>query len=130
MDEVDKKRSIRIYYDGECPFCSSYIRLVRLKEMFDVSIVDVRGMSRDALCEKFGDLDIDSGMIVTIDGTTTLYGDRAMTFLANCSTKQGAFNRINAAIFTRPRLAAALYPIMVTGRRAVLFILGRSKVMR
>ncbi len=110
------KHAVEIYYDGECPFCSRYVRLIRLRSSFDICFVDAREMPREARQDKFDGLDIDRGMIVIIDGATRLHGDKAMTFLANCSTRSGVFNRVNFLIFSRPRLAAALYPSMVAAR--------------
>ena len=34
--------TLRIIYDGDCPFCRSYVALLRLRERYDVQLVDAR----------------------------------------------------------------------------------------
>ena len=36
------REPLTIVYDGACPFCSSYVRFVRLKRNYDVKLVDAR----------------------------------------------------------------------------------------
>jgi hypothetical protein len=48
--------------------------------------------------------------------------------LALLSTSSGSFNRINALVFSRPRLARVLYPVLRAGRNLLLRILHRSKL--
>ena len=33
---------MHVIYDGECPFCSSYIKLVKLKSLEEVVLVNAR----------------------------------------------------------------------------------------
>ena len=57
--------TLRIIYDGDCPFCSSYVALLRLREQYDVRLVDAR--KEPALAAQYG-LDLNEGMIVDLDG--------------------------------------------------------------
>ena len=39
---MNDKLELRVFYDGDCPFCAQYVAMVRLRENFDVSLVDLR----------------------------------------------------------------------------------------
>lgn len=112
---------LRIIYDGECPFCSRYVRLVRLRENFRVELIDARQAPEDA--KQYGH-DLDKGMIVDIGGRVH-HGADAVWMLSQLSTRSGLWNRILAAVFAWRPVAHVLYPIMRLGRRITLLLLGR-----
>jgi predicted DCC family thiol-disulfide oxidoreductase YuxK len=115
-----------IVYDGECPFCSRYVALVRLREAIGpVMLQDARngGPLVDDLRRR--GYDLDQGMVLLHAGVIH-FGADCMHRLALMSTRSTLFNRIHAAIFRRPRLARFLYPILRAGRNLVLRLLGRN----
>jgi hypothetical protein len=117
-----------LVYDGECPFCSAYVRMLRLRETFGgLRLVDAR--SGDPLVREVqaAGFDLDRGMVLKLDGKYH-FGDRCVHMLALMSTPSGFFNKITRAIFTSPRLSRLLYPPLVAGRNATLFVLGRRKI--
>lgn len=117
-----------VVYDGECPFCSTYVRLMRLREAFGaVRLVDAR--SSDPILDeiKAARLNLDDGMVLKLDGAL-YHGDRALHMLALMSTRSGIFNRLTRAVFSSPRLTRRLYPGLVAGRNATLALLGRRKI--
>src|SRR5687768_2368089 len=73
--------TLRIVYDGDCPFCRSYVALLRLRERYDVRLVDAR--KEPALAAQYG-LDLNEGMIVDLDGKVH-HGARAMSLLSRLS---------------------------------------------
>ena len=115
-----------IYYDGDCPFCSRFVALARLRDAVgQVRLVDLReDRTARARLEAEG-FDLDQGMVVDLDGTRT-GGAAAVTTLAMLSTRSGVFNRINRALFARPLLAGAVYPVLRAGRWLTLFAMGRQ----
>ncbi|MFQ6547974.1 DCC1-like thiol-disulfide oxidoreductase family protein [Aestuariibius sp. 2305UL40-4] len=119
---------VRVVYDGECPFCRAYIRMVRLREATGgVELVDAR--SDHPVLERIAaaGLNLDTGMVVELDGQL-LHGDQAMTALAGMTTRSGAFNRLVRGLFRRPGLAKVVYPPMVAGRNLTLRLLGRKPI--
>jgi predicted DCC family thiol-disulfide oxidoreductase YuxK len=117
-----------IVYDGDCPFCSRYVALVRLREAAGpVTLANARdgGPLVDDLRRR--GYDLDQGMVLIYAGEI-FYGAECMNRLALMSTRSTAFNRLHAAIFRRPALAAALYPALRAGRNLVLRLLGRRKI--
>jgi predicted DCC family thiol-disulfide oxidoreductase YuxK len=126
-DEMEMDRGgLWIVYDGECPFCSSYVRLYRLREVTGrVHLIDARTdhpILREVQARGF---DLDEGMAVKAAGRF-YHGAEALQFLAILGAGDGAFNRLNRALFRHPRLARTLYPWMVRGRLLTLRLLGRS----
>jgi predicted DCC family thiol-disulfide oxidoreductase YuxK len=117
-----------IVYDGECPFCSRYVALVRLRETLGpVRLVNARegGPIVEHLLDQ--GYDLDEGMVL-IWQDRIYHGDECIHMLALLSTPSGAFNRINAALFRSERASRFLYPILRTGRNATLRLLGRRKM--
>lgn len=119
-----------IIYDGECPFCSAFVRMTRLRDSAGpVRLIDARSDAPEVAQARAAGLDLDSGMVVKLEGRL-YHGDAAMTALALLTTPSGAFNRLVRALFRRPALARILYPPMVMGRNLTLRLLGRGKIGR
>ncbi len=104
---------LRIVYDGECPFCASYVALLRLRERYSVRLIDAR--SEPAPARAYG-LDLNAGMIVDLDGKV-YHGARAVALLSRLSRRRGPLSS--------DRVADAIYPWMRRGRALVLWLLRR-----
>lgn len=118
-----------IVYDGECPFCAAYVRMLRLRAAAGpVTLVNARSETH-LVMEQFhaANLDLNSGMVVALNGAL-YHGDAAMTLLASLTTSSGLFNRLSAWIFRSPARARVIYPPMVAGRNLTLRLLGRRKL--
>ena len=120
--------ALTIFYDGDCPFCKRYVRLLRLRRSAgSVDLVDLRENP-----EARGDLerdgfDPDLGMIVETEGRR-LTGAEAIGALALLSTPSDAFNRANRRLLSSPTLAALVYPVLRSGRWLTLFVIGRRGI--
>ncbi len=117
----------RIIYDGDCPFCSSYVGLLRLRETFgEVELINARECQE--LVEELAsrNMNLDDGMVLVLNGEY-FHGSECIHRLALLATASNTFNRINKLIFERKRLAAVLYPILRAGRNLSLKILGIKK---
>ena len=120
--------TISVFYDGDCPFCSKYMSLIRLKETLgEVKLVDLRAnpdVKDELLSQGFN---LDKGMVVDIDGRR-VEGAEAVNQMALLSTPSNGFNRFNKKVMSSPFLAALLYPFLRAGRWLVLFFLGREQI--
>lgn len=105
---------LRIVYDGECPFCASYVALMRLRENYAVELIDARTHPTPA--RAYG-LDLNAGMIVDLDGEVH-HGASAVTLLSRLSRRPGPLSSA--------RVARWLYPWMRRGRAITLRLLGRQ----
>ena len=134
--DLDQKRAAQdsatepptIIYDGDCPFCSAYVRMVRLRRAFGaVRLVDARSAEPIVSEIEAAGLDLDKGMVLILNNER-YHGAECLHRIALMSTSSGLFNRITKAIFASPRLARWLYPVLVGGRNAILFVLRRRKI--
>jgi predicted DCC family thiol-disulfide oxidoreductase YuxK len=124
----EKNRDIWIVYDGQCPFCTRYVLLYRIRQLVDrVHLIDAR--SDDLLVRELSEagFDLNEGMVVKWDDKI-YYGSDAMHMLALLGSDLSFFNRLNRWLFSRQRLAHMLYPLFVTSRKLTLRMLGRPPI--
>lgn len=115
-----------VYYDGECPFCSRYVRLQQLRRTLNsLELVDLRvdQSKRDWLASQ--GFDLDKGMVLDLDGQ--LYaGEQAAHRLALLGSRNSCLGHINRAVLGTKFGATLAYPILRLGRNATLLVLGRT----
>lgn len=117
-----------LVYDGDCPFCSRYVRLVRLRESLGgLTLVNAR--SGGPIIDKVQaeGHNLDDGMVLLMDGHT-YHGEGCIHRIALMSSPSGAFNRFNRLVFSSPRASRLLYPVLRAGRNATLRLLGRRRL--
>jgi predicted DCC family thiol-disulfide oxidoreductase YuxK len=121
-------RDAVLVYDGECPFCSAYVRYVRLRESVGgVKLVDARQGGPIVDEVRGRGYDLDEGMVLRL-GDRFYHGAECIHVLALLSSPSGAFNRLNGLIFRSAPLSRILYPVLRFGRNSVLRLLGRTKL--
>jgi predicted DCC family thiol-disulfide oxidoreductase YuxK len=119
---------ITIIYDGQCPFCSSYVSLMRLRETTGpVDLVDARSKDPRVAAAAAAGFDLDLGMVV-LWGNRRFFGKDAVHLLATLSASGGMLNGVQRALFGSPRRAAVLYPVLASGRRIFLRLSGRKPI--
>jgi predicted DCC family thiol-disulfide oxidoreductase YuxK len=113
-----------IIYDGACPFCRAYVRLLRLRQAIGpVELLSAREADpRIAQYQQQG-YELDQGMLVVMSGVVHAGAD-AMQVLALCSTPAGWFNRCNRLVFSSACLSRWFYPVLRAGRRLALLVRG------
>lgn len=121
--------ALTVYYDGDCPFCKCYVRLLRLRQAAGpVSLVNLREHA-DARSQLEGEgFELDQGMVVETRARR-FGGPDAINALALLSTSSNPFNRANRLLLSSPTVAAALYPVLRSGRWLTLFLLGRGRIV-
>lgn len=119
---------IKIYYDGECPFCTNFVKYFRLKDASgSIDLINIREDEQAFAFLTEKNFDLDEGMVVELNGQFS-HGDDALNTLALMSSRSSLFNRLNAAIFSSKKVSRALYPVLRAGRNLTLFFLGREKL--
>lgn len=116
---------VTIVYDGECPFCSDFVRRLRLQETLGtVTLINARD-AQDSLVRDLKERYVlDNGFVVLWQGQEH-YGGDAMHLLAMLSTPSPLFNRLFRGIFLSTWVSSWMYPILVVGRKFVLWLMGR-----
>jgi len=119
---------VTVIYDGECPFCSAYVRMLRLRDAVgSVALVDAR-QHRDIVDElRTKDIDINQNMVVIYRGASYSGGD-AMSILSLLSSPSGLVNRAMAGMLRSPTVARWLYPYLRGGRNLALKLLQRRPI--
>ena len=128
LKQTETSGKLEIIYDGECPFCTSYVKMVRLKESFDtVELISAREdhpLVKEMLDKGY---DLDNGMIVK-HGETIYYGSDAVNFMSVMSSDAGLFNRLLKELFKYKLSAKIAYPFLRFGRNSVLFLKGSKQL--
>ena len=120
--------SATILYDGKCPFCSRYVRYLRLGQAAgDIRLVDARTGGPEVEEARRRRLTLDEGMILIL-GDAYYHGDEAMHRIVLMSSRTDWFNRLNYLLFKSPRLSKVVYPVLKTIRNVTLRLLGRPKM--
>jgi len=120
--------AVTIVYDGECPFCSRYIGLLRLRDAVGpVRLIDARSHDPAVARLQQAGFDLNEGMVVEYAGRIH-HGADGLNLLALLSTGSGTFNRLNAAAFRSTTASKLLYPALRLGRNLTLRALGRRKI--
>jgi hypothetical protein len=104
------------------------VRYYRLSDSnITVSLANLRDYPEKIA--EFNDMgfNVNDGMIVALDNET-YHGAEAVHVLALLSTPIGVFNKCNRWVFSHRWLAKLLYPILVSGRNLLLFLLGRERI--
>ena len=123
-----------ILYDGECPFCTGFARLVRLREAVGpVRIVNARegGPELDAVSRAGLDIDEGNAVLERWDGLKAArihHGPDAQMWLAARSqplTPVGLFLR---TLFATPALGRLSYPVLKGMRNLALRLMGRRGI--
>ncbi|NEO17474.1 MULTISPECIES: DCC1-like thiol-disulfide oxidoreductase family protein [unclassified Moorena] len=119
---------IQIVYDGDCPFCTEFVKLIKIREKIrSIDIVNAREspVLRDRLARS--GYDLNEGMAVIIDDHDVLFGADAVTALAAWSEDMSTFKRIVFSIMRKKNIMRRIYPVLRFGRNITLFALGRKR---
>lgn len=130
MSSAPPEKRLEIVYDGECPFCTRFVELYRIrKNVGRVVLTDAR--ERPDLVAQFtrDGLDINEGMVAMWEGRS-YYGADAVQLLAMLGAENGAFAALNRLLFKKPAVAGVVYPWLVRGRKLALRLLGRRLIDR
>lgn len=128
FDQLLQTPGAVVIYDGQCPFCDAYIKMLRLRESVgDVTIIDARD-EPDLVqeCERRG-YPLNDGMLVLLAGRA-YFGADAVALLSQLTTASGIVNRAVAAVLKNKALASVCYPIMRGGRAMTLSMMGRQRL--
>lgn len=119
--------SIIIIYDGDCPFCRSYIKLTRLRELSNTCLLNAR--EEPGLCQELLDKDIslDEGMVVIMNNEVYHGGD-AINRIALITNKNTIFNKFVYSVFSKPVISKYTYPVLRGLRNITLRLLGKKSI--
>lgn len=119
---------LEVIYDGDCPFCASYVEYCRLREAFPGAVLtNAREVPDRVAAYRAQGMDINVGMIVTY-GDAVYFGDQAMNMLARIARAGTVLQAILRFLFRWPVLAKLAYAVLRGGRNLTLRLLGRRLI--
>lgn len=119
---------VEIIYDGDCPVCSAYVRMHRLREDGGaVHLVDAR--EHPDLVEAYASrgVDLNRDFVLKVDGVEYI-GGAAMFALSSIAAPSRFLRRINAWLFTTRTTSRAIYAVLRVSRWALLLLMGRKPI--
>jgi len=117
-----------LVYDGDCPFCSAYVKLVRLRAALGpVVLVNAREDHPIVHYVEQRGVVLDQEMALVM-GDEVYSGGECINRLALMSTRSGVFNRINAALFSSPKFSRLAYPYLRGCRNLALKLMGKEPI--
>lgn len=120
---MSQPEPMRVIYDGECPFCSAYVTFAQLrKNVGEIELIDGRDVPDMIEAYASQGYDIDTGMIVELDGQIYHGGD-AVWAINSLLSKNPVLKFMGHRRFVR-----WIYPALRAGRNAAIRLLGRKPI--
>ena len=119
---------IEVWYDGECPFCSSYAAYARLRASVEkLTLRNLRDFSPSEV-QSLRELGVDPELgvvlvIATPNDLRVLQGAEAMGYLSTLDNRWALLGILLRAMRIR-WLGRMVFPVLAFGRRIVLKISG------
>lgn len=110
---------IELFYDKECPLCKFYSKYLKIKQMHDLVLFNIREHEHKVYEFKSKGFDINNGFIIRIDELDIYQGADAIIVLNELVENKLYFpdNRFFRNI---------VYPILKQIRRGMLFMMGKK----
>ena len=122
-----RNKTIYVIYDGECPFCSDYVKAMRIKNVADQLVLVNARTERYQHLLNGKSFDLNEGMLVVIDGKY-YHAAQAVQILALVATPLSWLNKINFFLFRIPFIADLYYPVCRCIRNLALKVKGVPKI--
>jgi len=112
MVDLSTCDGVWIFYDGQCPMCSSVADYLRIKKKYGpLNLVDARDPLNCELVRSVNEqgFDLDEGVVIVHDGRF-LHGEAALRFMAKHSAVHNFFNLVCKGAFWSQNIAGLIYP--------------------
>ena len=118
------KQKITLYYDKQCPFCSKYANLLKLKENFEITLKDARE-NLSEMSFVCGNLNINDGFIVVYKNDC-FQGSKALAFLNSAVDKDTFLGKLHFIFRYDNFFSKILYNVLFILRKIILFVLRKD----
>ena len=119
---------VRIIYDGNCPFCSDFVKISNLKKSYaDVRFHNARESGDPLVVQlKSAGYQLNDGMIV-MAGEEVLYGAEAARFIVRGGSGGHRF-ALYKSLLRNKHLSKLFYPILVFLRKLYFRMTGMTLI--
>ena len=119
-NELQNGSRIAVVYDGDCPFCCSYVTMTKIRSAVGRPTLLNARERPDLVSDLAGSgIDLDSGRAVYYQGRTYVGGD-AMHLLALLSEPEGLFDKATSVMLRWRSFARWVYPALRSGRNLLI----------
>lgn len=118
-----------VLYDGDCYFCSNYVEFFSLKSIFEgIELLDAR--ANFELAKNYLDkgVDLNRDMVIHVFGRDYVGPDAMVLVSTLTKERKGILSSLNSWIFSSPKRAKVLYPVLVRLRLAYLKLTFKDKI--
>lgn len=119
------RKSVTLYYDKACPFCSRYADFVKLQAEYALQIRDAR-VAIEELGRRCSECDINEGMIVVVENRC-LQGIEALRWIDGALGNQGIIRSLHHFWKLDQVFTAPVYSTIKQFRTVILFLRGTKK---
>ena len=118
-----------LLYDGECPVCSAYVAMSRLRQLYpDLRVMSARDQPDMVAALRRDGYEINKGMVLSLD-RKLYFGAEATRMIATLGRASPArWRRMLLAGIGSAPWARALYPWLNRARQVLLWMLGRTPI--
>jgi predicted DCC family thiol-disulfide oxidoreductase YuxK len=118
---------IIIYYDGECPYCKSYQKVIDIKKKYSFELKDARLHPLEISNLKDQGYKIEDGILM-IFKDEIFQGAQALRRIDLLIEKKTTISKLYALIIRLPFFANIMYPIVKIIRIVTLKIMGIKRM--
>ncbi|OCL92998.1 DCC1-like thiol-disulfide oxidoreductase family protein [Arcobacter porcinus] len=118
------KKLIEIYYDKDCPFCKRYADFLKLKDNFELNLINARE-NQDKLKDICSELDINNGFIVVFNNNF-FQASKALEFLNSAVDKTTLLGKLHFLFKYNNIFSKSLYKFVFILRKITLFIINKN----
>ena len=118
------KKIVTIYYDKQCPFCDNYVKLLKLKENFQIILKDAR-VTRDEIKLFCNKIDINDGFVVIYENRC-FQGSLALQFLNSAVDKTTFIGKLHFLFKYENLFSKLLYKLFFNLRKIIFFLLNKN----
>ena len=123
------QRNDYLLYDGDCPICSAYVAMARLRRLYpDLRIVSARREPALVAELRTRGYEINEGMVLCLDGAIHFGADATRMIAVLGRSSPSRWRRAALGLIGTAPWAGALYPWLNRGRGPLLRLLRRRPI--
>jgi predicted DCC family thiol-disulfide oxidoreductase YuxK len=118
-----------LLYDGECPVCSAYVAMARLRQLYPgLKVLNARA-EPDLVAELRGKgYEINDGMVLCLDGVIHFGAEATRMIALMGRSSPSPWRRWTLGLIGAAPWSRRLYPWLNRGRQALLRLLRRGRI--
>ena len=118
---------ILIYYDGECPYCRSYKKVIDIKKKYSFELRDARLYPKEINSLYAKGYKIEDGILM-IFNKKIFQGSEALSKVDSLIYKKTFISKLYSLIIKLPFFGMIIYPLVKIIRIITLYLMGIKRM--